>query len=573
LRTFGLPPADAALIGLTCFLTAVPPTVDLLRHAPARRLFSFCASDTFYYLTVARNVARTGSVSFDGEHLTNGFHPLWQAVTALAALLVRWVHAGDIWLLGATFGLGIALTTLAALLLGLALRRGETGLTPAFVILPAGAATLVLMPVMRHLYREIGRPSTTLWGAVNGMETAIVVAAYAACALAYVRAPRTRGGGLALGSCLGLLALARLDHAIFSAAMAASLLAVDRRNRNFALVSIGTFAAILGTYLIVSRLWFGMALPVSGALKSTFPHTQPDGKVLMLRLFFEPRTLIPTYGHRALQLAVPALVAAATLLVALGRFARRRVQGSAPLPSDEARIEGLLFSTALGVLGLFAYDYFFVPAHNQGHWYFPVSHLFVSLVVIEGVRAALLRIPGGTSLKVKAGLGLAIALVTLIGYQKALAHGAGEGAMATFFFDEAPKIRAFYGERPVRLFEFDDGIITFSTGIPAMSGMGLAIDREAIPAARGLGSGRFDRNWLLELGILRGYDRFATFIYPHGAVTPSSTTRQIRGAYGGFLGGQAWRCELEVEYLSADRVFAIVRVKCPKQVYSTILRP
>ncbi|HEX7670674.1 MAG TPA: hypothetical protein VF395_13865, partial [Polyangiaceae bacterium] len=58
-----IPRADAALILLTCFVTAVPPVLNLFRYAPAPRLFAFAASDTFYYLTVARNVARTGKVS------------------------------------------------------------------------------------------------------------------------------------------------------------------------------------------------------------------------------------------------------------------------------------------------------------------------------------------------------------------------------------------------------------------------------------------------------------------------------------------------------------------------------
>jgi hypothetical protein len=566
----GLSRADAVLILLTCFVTSVPPAVNLLRYGPARRLFSFAAADTFYYLTVARNVARTGKVSFDGEHLTNGFHPLWQAVTACAALVVRWTGAGDIWLLAAAIGLGFVLTTLATLLLGLALRRQDTGLTPAFALLPVGGATLVVVPFMRHFYDTTGRPSTTLWGAVNGMETALVLAAYAACALAYVRIPRTPRGGLVLGTCLGALVLSRLDHGVFSAAMAASLLALGgRKERTFALVAIGTFATIVGAYLGLNKLWFGLALPVSGTLKSTFPHSQRNGRALVLGIFFYPRSLVATYGHRALLLAVPAVVAGATLFFSLVKFAWRAVL-RAPSRSEEAlRIEALLLSTAIGVLGLFAYDYLYVPARNQGHWYFPVSHLFVSLVLIEGVRAVLDRISACRRESVRTAIGGAIAVVSVVGYQRELAQGNVDNAIARFFFDEAPKIRAFYEARdrhPPRLFEFDDGIITFSTGFPAMSGMGLAIDREAIPAAATLGSGQLDRNTLFELGLARGYDRFATLVYGHGPVTHASTTRQIRVAYGGFLGAQAWHCNMDVEYLSESGAFAIIHTVCPKGI-------
>ena len=36
--------------------------------------------DAFYYFGIARNIATGHNVTFDGEHLTNGFHPLWAAL-------------------------------------------------------------------------------------------------------------------------------------------------------------------------------------------------------------------------------------------------------------------------------------------------------------------------------------------------------------------------------------------------------------------------------------------------------------------------------------------------------------
>ncbi|HZO08996.1 MAG TPA: hypothetical protein VFC77_06430, partial [Myxococcota bacterium] len=45
------------------------------------------SDDAYYYFAIARELARTGRASFDGETLTNGFHPLWLAcVTAVQAL-------------------------------------------------------------------------------------------------------------------------------------------------------------------------------------------------------------------------------------------------------------------------------------------------------------------------------------------------------------------------------------------------------------------------------------------------------------------------------------------------------
>ncbi|MCB1615461.1 MAG: glycosyltransferase family 39 protein [Pseudomonadales bacterium] len=38
----------------------------------------YLQDDAYYYFVIAKNIARNGLVSFDGETLTNGFHPLWQ---------------------------------------------------------------------------------------------------------------------------------------------------------------------------------------------------------------------------------------------------------------------------------------------------------------------------------------------------------------------------------------------------------------------------------------------------------------------------------------------------------------
>src|SRR4029078_3120156 len=97
-----------------------------------------------------------------------------------------------------------------------------------------------------------------------------------------------------------------------------------------------------------------------------------------------------------------------------------------------------------------------------------------SLVLIEGTRAILDEIPRAGSGAVKATIGTLIALVSMTGYYRELLLGDNVGTVPRFFFEEAPKVRAFYGKTPPHLFELDDGIITFITGFPAMSGARLA---------------------------------------------------------------------------------------------------
>jgi hypothetical protein len=552
---------DRILLFLTTALGVLPLVIGLFKGVAGRSLFYFCAPDTFYYLTVARNVAHTGRPTFDGEHLTNGYHPLWQAITSVLAVFTRLFVAGDFWLVGLTIVLGVALVGLTTALLCEVIRLEFGGLTPVTFLIPLGALSLVQVPLMIYIWGSAGRAATTVWGAANGMETSLVLAAYALCALAYVRLPRTQRGGVLLGICLGLISLARLDHAIFAVCICAGLFLFEPAARRFAGVAGAVLLSVLIAYTTINRLWFGMALPVSGAIKSTFPHFTNRNLKLAVGLLSHPRKVPMTHAHRALQMLLPAGVALLTLLVVAGRKVARALN-TPPSVLPRTRIDDFLLSTAVGAIGLFLYDFAFVPPMNQGFWYFPVSNLFVSLVVVVWVSrrftAAWTRLPlWAIAVALAAGC-----VVVVDGFYK-IVNPKEDSRTAWFFFDEAPGIREFYKGKNVRMTEYDDGIVTFATGIPAMSGMGLTLDVDAIDAAGGVGLNRHDSS-LLELGIARGYDRFTTWMYPHGRVNEKSSTLDIRRAYLDYIGLEAHRCRLRIEYRSPKSDFAIAAADCKK---------
>ena len=69
-------------------------------------LLGFYQDDFFYYLKIVQNIAVHGISSFDGIHLTNGYHPLW-LLTLLALYRV---------LPGISFFIGLQMVTLIAVL-------------------------------------------------------------------------------------------------------------------------------------------------------------------------------------------------------------------------------------------------------------------------------------------------------------------------------------------------------------------------------------------------------------------------------------------------------------------------
>jgi hypothetical protein len=538
-----------AFIAATAALAAGPICVELLFGGKGKK-FVFVASDVFYYLTVARNVVTVGRVSFDGERLTNGFHPLWQAMCVVAVGVTRLFRMDDGVPVMLTLLLGAALLVLAVWALGLALLDDEGSLSPAILIVPFGFGTCLYAPIALLGWEKLGRVSSSLWGAVNGMESALAIAAYSCLAAVCVRANRHRHYPLLLGLALSTLAMARLDHAIFSITIGAGLIAFDKTTeRRKSFIAVGIFLTVLCLYAAINKAAFGLAMPISGALKSTFPDVTPSNRKLLEQMLSGPTRLPITHAQRALQIIIPSIFAFVHVCVGAFRLFRKG--------RPERRIDLFLFLSASAVLGLALYNFCFVPKLNQGFWYFPVSFFYVSVYVIRLTDGLFARLGS----RMAAGAGIACAVATLLGYLW-VRPSSSDSSRAEFFYEEAPKIRAFYGSSPPKILEYDDGIITYATGFRAMSGMGLTLDAGAIEAAGGIGAHRTNRNSLLELALERGFNRFCTFSYPgRPRLTSESSDRDIRNAYAHLIGRQGRRFVFHVEYASSDGALSIVEAR------------
>ena len=193
--------------------------------------------DAEYYRVIAAHIARTGMSTFDGQSLTNGYHPLWEAMLVLQDL---------------TFGPSFLVTQLveAALVAG------------AFPLLlrAVGVRSALGVAVFLAAYgRWVGGMALT------GME----VSALAACtALTVAAAAPTRREGWGRGVLLGLATasavLARIDAAVFVLPLVACA-PLQRRTRLTALVTAGGLGAV---YVGFNLAVFGSALPLSSTIKS-----------------------------------------------------------------------------------------------------------------------------------------------------------------------------------------------------------------------------------------------------------------------------------------------------------------
>jgi hypothetical protein len=286
--------------------------------------------DSFYYLQIARNVARGLGPSFDGVELTNGFHPLW---LALFAALARVGPPDAATLMRVALSAQIALVVLGSLALTRArfLRPPAVALTSALVFAHSDAAKIV----------------------INGQESALLYAALAALVAfgAGERAFSSARRAALAGALMGLVLLARTDALLAFVAWAAVALAlrapgVPATERALRLALASAFAlAPLGLYALWSAHRFGHATPISGAIKY-------EG------LFYPP------YARRWLPLL---LTTAALALVA--RALKKRASGDADRADAYGALTILLayaasqWALTAGVRGMLAPDpWYLAPA-------------------------------------------------------------------------------------------------------------------------------------------------------------------------------------------------------------------
>jgi hypothetical protein len=556
LRIAGALTRTNVTIGLTVILYLVPPLVDIASNE--RRAYGYLAPDAFYYLTVGVNWIESGFPTFDQAHATNGFHPLWQCAVALLYRMVLWVGGSRLDLVPVSAVVCLLCISAALIFLGKAMARGGR-LSPWFVLLPVGAYSFVISPAWwsSRARNEHIPLFCTLWSFANGLESALVILTYAVVVWLYVRRPvDSPKRAFILGSALGLMSLARLDHAIFPVVIVAAMILRALWQERVSDVHLGaevgaTWAIWLGTYLLYNRLSVGQLMPVSGSVKSTFPFvTKVSLDVIAQFRGLEIRSWLYQLG-RIGSITVSASIALLYLLLALAKSLDR----GGPFRVDKGdRFGEMLIFTALGTIPLAVYDLLFVKMYHLGQWYVPVPVLLLSLLAIELARLAGGKLRGRYTPVFDLGLGVALAgagLIYFSRFQRVLGWG---DQYANLCLVWGPNAAAHYGPNPPKIISKDDGVVAFGTGFPATSGTLLTADPAAEAAWR---AGHF---W--ELLRDRGVDHIAVLNSYYADVAAAAVGKpsdELRAYAETVVHGPLSGYDVEAEY--TDGSLAVLRVR------------
>jgi len=357
-----------AFIFCIAFLsTGFLPWLYAHRYGSVAALSSL-AGDAFYYLDIAARSQHFRGFTFDGEYVTNGFHPLWQWFLSAAAHVGLLHFALPAQTVLRVYKLDLMLLSLAAALfcVGVTYLLGRPWL-----------AILTVAPGPLWLVIALATPEyLSTWYYLNGMESALAWFFFSLTLLASVHVLRGHGGiwPALISVLLAAMVLSRLDEiflavSLLSAMLLASTLVSQRQIRSRSSIGLilqwfAPFTLILGSYLVYNRISVGVFLPLSGVAKAGFAGWYNFRQIIMLLLPVlrgEPPVAIQGgLGYaifdeqymRILQIVLPLTVCAVEWL-------RLRRESTSP---ETILIRGLCVGVALKA----AYNFLFVGTYHQG---------------------------------------------------------------------------------------------------------------------------------------------------------------------------------------------------------------
>jgi hypothetical protein len=502
------------LFVLAFLYVTLPLLVYVLRYKVVVPVYLF-ADDAFYYLDIARNSIGRYGFTFDGQYITNGFHPLWQYLL---------VGLGKLHIVDYSNRTGTLLRVFYAntLILGLG----------AAVFCAACARylrqpLLALLTVAPGLFWMLGAPITAIyfatWYYANGMESALALLCFSVALLLYHQDDQNNLRLAFVAFWLGLAVLARLDDIFIAASIAIwILLKTPAQERFRKLLALSPIAWMILAYVLYNRVTVGVFLPLSGAAKAGFAFEQ--NFKWTIRFFLPiltgdlPRVLrqgdsgrlFVESTERQIQMVFPAVICAIELLY----VRRRRLSGVAFT---------LLHAAAIGVILKAAYNFFFVQNLDQGLWYYTVSIAIANFILVLWLSRAVTRL-WPTALETRQaslrfiGLHLLWVLFTLNIFINARNEVGSVGHINAL--NNIPliqgKLKSLGADKVI---EIDDGFVGYVDGVSSVGGLGLVLDREAATALK---QGNF-----LDVMYRRGY---RVIVGEAGYATMTSDVAKARAA-------------------------------------------
>jgi hypothetical protein len=363
----------------------------------------------------------------------------------------------------------------------------------------------VFAPGIMGLILSITAPDyLATWSYINGMETAIALLFFSLALFFYIYKDKHFIFLLLSVFFMGLQVLSRLDDIFFFVSFFLLLMYKSTgRQKLYNFLCFVPSAALIIAYLIYNRITVGIYMPISGWEKSGFALLS---NLLMAIKMFLPvlswdvpnvlnsspvnYSMYSEYFMRILQVILPLFIASIYLFRSYknGKFHN----------------SGILEALCSGIVIKALYNLMFVGLGRQGSWYFGTSIFITNFLLILCLSFLLKKLfikKERTFIFVK-NWGIFFYIIISMMFFNVFINqklNGRFGDIAYKVFSHRENISHFVKKSGQNKFiEFEDGIIAFSTNIPAIGGLGPILDPEASLARK---NGHF-----FDLLTKRGYN-------------------------------------------------------------------
>jgi hypothetical protein len=510
------PANSQGTVWLVAFLAGLAYAWPLLCAAALRGpqiMIRSIGGDAYHYLAIARKSVVSHIYTYDGVHVTNGFHPLWEyAIRGTFVLLRVQSHESQ-----------------AVVLMLMALASSTVGiiLASAAIVRLTGRYFLgfLVVPGLFYLVVEVHVGAGSIWSVLDGMESSFSVLfgglfflllSYhmgVAAGKEFDLLPAFR----ALGLILPFVILSRLDDVFIIPAFLIALLLVDNplpeKVCAVAWVAVPSAVCIL-CYLVYNKLTAGAAMPLSGGTKAGFVgfitayqsiaiHFPPlfDLKTLITRIPVDV-PLVMSGSFRQVQVVYPIVMASFGAL-AVWKFKRNRPE----FP--------VLFGLSLFIPFKMGYNLLEVNLWGQDVWYYQFPLLTLSILgalALQHGWATLDRVPIA-----KAGIATIYFMLMMLSasqYYASIVYRPLDNITIQFWDRKDEIRRQIVAHGVTGIINFDDGITAFLLDLPNMHGFAFATDVEAQHAHRD--------GHMLSLAYARGINTIAGIGYLRDETAPAS---------------------------------------------------
>jgi len=289
---------------------------------------AFIWDDSYFYLVIARNIVINGSQTFSNLYITNGIHPLWLYLLTGYSYIVSAIDSN----LLSNPSYALPLSILLVLV-------GSLNLWKVASLLRLSRLLLVGLPLCYVLFFQV------LYS-----EAHVYYAALSWLTLLMVKNVTVRPQSpYVIGLVCAMVFLGRLDS-VFLVLCFLGWYLYSNRSSSIVFRTFVPLVFLLLPYLLSNYYYFGGFTPVSGWLKSSFPHIFLN-KSIGLNSFF---------GYNLVAGVVPIIVGLLIFLIIKFR----------------GPVRNLIKVLLVGSILHFVYTAFFTRFHTMYWWYY-IPHILL----------------------------------------------------------------------------------------------------------------------------------------------------------------------------------------------------